>query len=29
MIVKGYMDENAKAMKKIKELETKMKSEVT
>jgi hypothetical protein len=28
MIVKGYMDENAKAMKKVRDLEAKVKSEV-
>lgn len=27
MIVKGYMDENAKAMKKVRDLESKVKSE--
>jgi len=29
MIVKGYMDENAKAMRKIKDLESKVKSETS
>lgn len=28
MIIKGYMDENAKAMKKVNELEQRIKSEV-
>ena len=28
MIVKGYMDENAKAMKRLRDVEVKLKSEV-
>ena len=28
MIIKGYMDENAKAMKKVRDLEARIKSEV-